>query len=87
MTTCEAMASGCVPVVFDAAGQQEVVESSTIGFRYSSNEMLARQMETLTNADPAVLFEIGKKAQASISRYAHSSFPEKVRNAFRDLAY
>jgi hypothetical protein len=87
MTTCEAMACGCVPVVFDAAGQQEIVASSEIGFRFSDYETLARQMETLTNAEPAVLFEIGKKAQASISRYARSSFPAKVRNAFRDLAY
>lgn len=87
MTTCEAMVSGCVPVVFDAAGQQEIVASSEIGFRFSDYKTLARQMEALTNADPAVLINIGKKAQASISRYARSSFPEKVRNAFRDLAY
>lgn len=87
MTTCEAMACGCVPVVFDAAGQREIVESPEIGFRYSSYEMLARQMETLTNADPAVLFEIGKKAQASISRYERSAFAEKVRKAFLGLAY
>ncbi len=87
MTTCEAMACGCVPVVFDAAGQREIVNSSEIGFRFTDYDTLAQQMETLTNADPAMLLEIGKKAQASISRYARSSYKEKVMEAFRGLAY
>ena len=87
MTTCEAMACGCVPVVFDAAGQREIVDSSETGFRFTNYETLAHQMEWLTHAEPVVLFEMGKKAQISISRYARSSFAEKVREAFLGTAY
>jgi hypothetical protein len=87
MTTCEAMACGCVPVVFDAAGQKEIVNSTEIGFRFYSYEMLAQQMMLLTNADPKVLSEIGKKAQASITRFSRSSFKQKVRDTFHGLAY
>lgn len=87
MTTCEAMACGCVPVVFDAAGQREIVDSSEIGFRFSSYGELAQQMDRLTHIDPTILAEIGKKAEASITRYARASFPDKVREAFRGLAY
>jgi len=87
MTTCEAMACGCVPVVFDAAGQKEIVNSTEIGFRFSSYEMLAQQMKFLTNADPKVLSEIGIKAQLSITRFSSSSFKQKVRDTFQGLAY
>lgn len=87
MTTCEAMACGCVPVVFDAAGQQEIVDSSEIGFRFSNYETLALHMERLTKADPSTLQAIGRRSQASIARYARSEFGEKVRQAFNGLAY
>ncbi|WP_085066015.1 glycosyltransferase family 4 protein [Pseudomonas piscis] len=87
MTTCEAMACACVPVVFDAAGQQEIVASEELGFRYSNYEMLAKQMGSLVNAPPESLAEIGKRAQVSIGRFARASFQERVRKAFSGLAY
>lgn len=87
MTTCEAMACACVPVVFDAAGQQEIVASEELGFRYSNYEMLAEQMGGLVNASPESLAEIGKRAQVSIGRFARASFQERVRKAFSGLAY
>ena len=36
MTTAEAMAGGCVPVVIDRAGQQEIVREGVDGFRWST---------------------------------------------------
>ena len=87
MTTCEAMACACVPVVFDAAGQQEIVANEELGFRYSTYEMLATQMGVLVNASPESLAEIGKRAQTSIERFARANFHERVRDAFRGLAY
>src|SRR6266702_3631121 len=38
MTTAEAMAGGCVPVVIDRAGQREIVREGVDGFRWSSGE-------------------------------------------------
>ncbi len=36
MTTAEAMAAGCVPVVIDRAGQQEIVREGVDGFRWNT---------------------------------------------------
>lgn len=87
MTTCEAMACACVPVVFDAAGQQEIVASEDLGFRYSNYEMLAEQMGSLMSAAPESLAEIGRRAQLSIGRFSRVRFQERVREAFNGLAY
>ncbi|CRM46375.1 MULTISPECIES: glycosyltransferase family 4 protein [Pseudomonas] len=87
MTTCEAMACACVPVVFDAAGQREIVASEDLGFRYSTYEMLATQMGMLVNASPEMLAQIGERAQKSIERFARANFQARVREAFRGLAY
>jgi glycosyltransferase involved in cell wall biosynthesis len=38
MTTAEAMAGGCVPVVIDRAGQREIVREGVDGFRWSNDE-------------------------------------------------
>ena len=40
MTTVEAMAGGCVPVVIDLAGQREIVKAGVDGFRWSTPEQL-----------------------------------------------
>ncbi|MCA1713192.1 MAG: glycosyltransferase [Actinobacteria bacterium] len=40
MTTVEAMAGGCVPVVIDRAGQKEIVREGVDGFRWSTPESL-----------------------------------------------
>jgi len=41
MTTAEAMAGGCVPVVIDKAGQREIVRDGVDGFRWADFEELA----------------------------------------------
>lgn len=38
MTTAEAMAAGCVPVVIDRAGQQEIVREGVDGYRWETKE-------------------------------------------------
>ncbi len=38
MTTAEAMAAGCVPVVIDRAGQQEIVRDGVDGFRWDDED-------------------------------------------------
>ncbi len=43
MTTVEAMAGGCVPVVIDKAGQREIITPGVDGFRWSSPLELMRQ--------------------------------------------
>jgi glycosyltransferase involved in cell wall biosynthesis len=40
MTTAEAMASGCVPIVIDRAGQREIVRDGVDGFRWADPQQL-----------------------------------------------
>ncbi len=51
MTTVEAMAGGCVPVVIDRAGQREIVRDGVDGFRWSTPEELAERTVRLANDD------------------------------------
>jgi glycosyltransferase involved in cell wall biosynthesis len=85
MTTCEAMACACVPVVYDAGGQREVVSDSAIGYRYRTSKELDLQMGALTRASATDLAAIGARAQASVERFAQSQFPQRVLDAFRGL--
>ncbi len=43
MTTVEAMAGGCVPVVIDRAGQKEIVREGLDGYRWSTPEQLVER--------------------------------------------
>jgi glycosyltransferase involved in cell wall biosynthesis len=85
ITTCEAMANRCVPIVFDAAGQREIVNSNGVGFRYSNYKEVAEHMETLTNMPISEILEIGNKARSSILRYSNSEFPDRVNKALNGL--
>jgi glycosyltransferase involved in cell wall biosynthesis len=40
MTTVEAMAAGCVPIVFNAGGQPDIVKTGDAGLVWSSTEQL-----------------------------------------------
>lgn len=87
ITTCEAMSCECVPIVYDAAGQQEIVSDNTVGFRYSSLDDLSEHMRQLTRMPAPELREIGRRARESVSRYSRSTFPDRVREAFRGICY
>jgi glycosyltransferase involved in cell wall biosynthesis len=47
MTTVEAMAAGCVPVVIDKAGQREIVRHGVDGYRWSSLDELESYTRSL----------------------------------------
>jgi len=51
MTTAEAMAGGCVPVVIDRAGQREIVRDGVDGFRWRTVEQLASRTRQLATDD------------------------------------
>jgi glycosyltransferase involved in cell wall biosynthesis len=52
MTTAEAMAGGCVPVVIDRAGQRETVRDGVDGFRWSTPEELFARTVQLAGDEP-----------------------------------
>jgi glycosyltransferase involved in cell wall biosynthesis len=51
MTTVEAMAAGCVPVVIDKAGQREIVRHGVDGFRWSTLDELEAYTRSLAGDD------------------------------------
>ena len=44
MTTVEAMANGCIPIVINKAGQKEIVENGTCGFLWNSEKELKEDL-------------------------------------------
>lgn len=49
ITTVEAMAAGCVPIVFAGGGQKEIVSSGKNGFFWQTTAELARRTKTLAD--------------------------------------
>ena len=52
MTTVEAMAGGCVPVVIDRAGQKEIVREGLDGYRWSTPDELLDRTARLARDEP-----------------------------------
>jgi len=51
MSTVEAMAGGCVPVVIDRAGQREIVRDGVEGFRFETLEQMGQRTVQLAGDD------------------------------------
>jgi glycosyltransferase involved in cell wall biosynthesis len=52
MTTAEAMAGGCVPVVIDRAGQREIVREGVDGFRWADPQQLRIRTVQVATDEP-----------------------------------
>ena len=76
MTTVEAMAGGCVPVVIDRAGQKEIVRENVDGFRWSTpEELLARTAEVA--GDETLRARLAAAAVARAQEYSEDAFAER----------
>lgn len=84
MTTCEAMSSGCVPVVIAKAGQLEIVEHGETGFLFTRAEELAAATRRLIGGfgEPWT-HEIMERAAASVQRFAVPRFEERLLEILR----
>ena len=78
MTTVEAMAGGCVPVVIDRAGQKEIVRQGVDGFRWSSPQELVGLTARLA-ADEALRARLSASATARAQLYGEPAFAERWR--------
>lgn len=77
MTTVEAMAAGCVPVVIDRAGQREIVEPGVNGFRWSTLDELAEHTVQLAE-DDALRSALAKAAVESARTYSDAAFAARL---------
>ena len=78
MTTAEAMAGGCVPVVIDKAGQREIVRDGEHGFRWSTPEQLADRTVQLAG-DPELRAKMSAASVQRAQEYSDDAFAQRWR--------
>jgi glycosyltransferase involved in cell wall biosynthesis len=76
ITTAEAMASGCVPVVIDKAGQREIVRHGIDGYRWSTLEELETYSRVLA-ADRALRERLATAATARAQEFSETAFASR----------
>lgn len=73
ISICEAMAAGCVPVVFDGGGIPEIVDNGRDGFLWSDEENLLTQTARLVD-DENLLLKLVGHARAKAKRFSKEQF-------------
>ena len=78
MTTAEAMAGGCVPVVIDRAGQREIVRDGVDGFRWTTPAELLAATARLAH-DPGLHARMSTSAVERAGAYGEQAFTDRWR--------
>jgi hypothetical protein len=73
ITTVEAMAAGCVPLVHDSGGQAEIVRPGVDGYRWHALPELVALTRTLV-ADSALCTRLAGEARRSARRFSRRQF-------------
>ncbi|MBC7375523.1 MAG: glycosyltransferase, partial [Frankiales bacterium] len=76
MTTVEAMAGGCVPVVIDKAGQKEIVREGVDGFRWTTPDQLI-ELTARIAGDPALRDRLSASATVRAEDYSEQAFADR----------
>ncbi len=84
MTTVEAMAGGCVPVVIDRAGQREIVRDGVDGFRWSTREQWADRTVRVAT-DDALRARLAASAVERATAFSEEAFAKRWREIAGDL--
>jgi glycosyltransferase involved in cell wall biosynthesis len=84
ITTVEAMAAGCVPVVIDKAGQREIVRQGTDGFRWTTlAELEARTRQVA--GDEQLRARLAAAAVERAGAFSEEAFATRWRRIAADL--
>ena len=76
MTTVEAMAGGCVPVVIDRAGQKEIVREGVDGYRWSTPaQLIARTVEVA--GDEGLRARLAASSTARAQSFDEDTFADR----------
>lgn len=77
ITTVEAMASGCIPVVVNLGGQKEIVENGINGFLWNTpQEMIETTIKIIK--DVKANHKISQNAQSSVEKFSKDEFIKKI---------
>lgn len=80
MTTCEAMASGCVPIVMASGGQREIVEDGCNGFHFrNAEELEARTRQVIGMFGSDGFRRLSQRAAHSVEKYSKAAFEVRLR--------
>lgn len=78
MTTAEAMAGGCVPIVIDRAGQREIVRDGEHGFRWTTPAELGARTVQVAN-DEVLRARLAAAATLRAQDFSDAAFAERWR--------
>ncbi|MDQ6659116.1 MAG: glycosyltransferase [Actinomycetota bacterium] len=78
MTTAEAMAAGCVPVVIDRAGQREIVRDGIDGYRWETVDQ-AVAMTAQVAKDPTLRQRFASSSMAHARDFSDQAFADQWR--------
>lgn len=79
ITTVEAMAGGCVPVVISKGGQVEIVEDRKSGFLWNNLKELEKLTLKLIK-NPKIMSQLSKKAKERSKIFSKKHFEENIKN-------
>ncbi len=79
ITTLEAMGAGCVPVVFGAGGQNDIISDGRNGYLWK-NEKDFLEINKKLISDNNKLEEIAEESVVRSKDFSNSSFDEKIKN-------
>lgn len=77
MTLVEAMSAGCVPVVYNAGGHKEIIESSINGYLWQNKRELVSFTKKLIGGK-GLIKEMSVKAIGSSLKYDNEIFKQKI---------
>jgi glycosyltransferase involved in cell wall biosynthesis len=77
ITTVEAMAAGCVPLVYDAGGQAEIVAPGMDGYRWRTLPELV-ELTGAVIADASLRARLARAATLSARRFGRDLFAARV---------
>jgi len=77
ITTVEAMAAGCVPIVINKGGQPEIVNHNQNGLLWNSQEELIKQTLRLIK-DDKLRERLAKKAQKRAQAFSQAHFCQEI---------
>lgn len=85
ISTVEAMASGCVPVVINAGGQKEIVDNLKNGFLWNNpDEMEQITLKLIENQK--LMEKLSKEAQEKSQQFSKAKFIEKINEVIKKYA-
>jgi len=83
MSTVEAMAAGCVPVVMAKGGQKEIIKESENGFLWLEKEELIRKTLEIAN-DEKLTKKLSENAILRSEAFSKEKFAEKIHLLFEN---